>query len=329
MQNAERRILWIDALRVVAIVCILVNHTLYEFLDKCSYTRLLMVSGSAFLFVLASGYLVLPVPSPGWQWLKHKFARVGIPTLIWGTLYIVLFNIDNPLGDYREPVWRQCINFVFNERGSMWFMNMFLGLCLVAPIFSPWLQQASKRQVQWALALWLAAGSYTIWDANFGWGWSPQNTIIGGFYGYFGYMVMGYYLRRWPLQQQSKRHNALFCGGLLLISVVCWTRFSPMMRDGVGDVLDNDLSVNNMAWFTLIFAAFSLIRRLPDWLEKATHFLARSVFGAYLAMDLSINYISIPLFGDNPWLAVPASIVAAFTIGTALRHIPKVGKYLC
>lgn len=329
MSPAEHRIAWIDALRIVAIVCIMVNHTLCGFMDTESYTRLLMVSGSAFLFVLASGYLVLPTPAPAWTWLKHKCVRIGVPALIWGLFYVVLFNLDNPAGDYREPAWRQAVNFVFHQRGALWFLNMLLGLYLMAPIVSPWLRQAGKRQVQVALGLWLAAGCFTIWNANFGWDWPPQNTLVGAFYGYFGYMVMGYYLRRWPLREQSVRHNVAFFGGLLAITLLCWSRFSSMTRDGVADALIDDLSVNNMAWFTLIFAAFSMVCNVPSWLESATHFLARSVFGAYLAMDFCIKYISIPLFSDCAWMAVSTTILSAFAIGTALRHIPKVGKYLC
>ncbi len=328
-QNKTDRIVWIDALRVFAIVCIIVTHVLRPRLPVPTAVILLMIIGSAALFFMASGALVLPLNKPAGKWLTHRFLAVGVPMLVWGVFYAFIYNVYFPERYDGHPVWQRLLSIFVAQTGSMWFLNVLLGLYLLVPLISPWLRQASRRHVEILLLLWLLTGFYPYLNLFFGIGMqqSPTMSIIGGLYGFFGYFIMGYYFMRWPVKEMSKKQLALIFGALLGCAAVGVVLYGPAIRNDVGYSLLDDLAVNNMAWFSVIFALFSCIPQLRGWGGRAITFCARGVFGAYLANDYVIGCLVLPNI-ENTALACVAAVTLCFAIGLTLRHIPYIGRYI-
>lgn len=326
----SHRIVWIDAVRVYAMVCIIATHVLRPLLPVPEHVALLMGIGSAALFFMASGALVLPLDRPAWTWLRHRFLAVGIPMAVWGVFYAFVYNWFDP-GHYgANPLWRRLLSIFVAQRGSMWFLDVLLGLYLLVPLITPWLRQATRRQVEILLLLWLLTGFYPLANTFFGigLGQSPHMSIAGGLFGFFGYFVFGYYFMRWPLRSNTARQNAAVTGLLLAFSAVGVVLYGTAIRNDAGYALLDDLAVNNMAWFSLVFALFGLLPAMSGKGGAVVSFFGRGVFGAFLSMDFVINCIVLPHIADKA-LAVAAAIVLCFAIGLTLRHIPFIGKYIC
>jgi len=329
-KNSNQRVSWIDAVRVFALVCIIVTHIVGPRVTLEQKTALFMAIGSATLFFMASGALVLPLDKPALPWLRHRFMAIGIPMVIWGVFYIFIYKTLG-IPHYLDtiPAWKRILSVFWAQRGSLWFMNALLGLYLVVPLISPWVKQASKRSVEILLLAWLIIGVYPFISLFYGIGYGQpaQLSIIGGLYGFFGYFIMGYYFMHWPLKKRNRKEIATVISLLLCLSAVGIALFGPALRNNVAGCLLDDLAVNNMAWFSLIFALFSFIPQLKGRWQKAISFLGRGVFGAYLAMSFVQDAIVDPHIAD-PAIASIVAVTLSFAIGLTLRHIPVVGKYL-
>ena len=92
------------------------------------------------LFVMLSGFFLLPVRERTRDFFARRFVRVVVPFLVWCVLYAIYQFLTGRtdaagalLGVCRIPV-----NFGV-EIGHLWFVYMLLGLYLFAPVVSPWL----------------------------------------------------------------------------------------------------------------------------------------------------------------------------------------------
>ncbi len=321
---------WIDAVRVFALACIIITHTVGPMVTVEQRTALLMVIGSAVLFFMASGALVLPLNKPAWPWLRHRFMAIGIPMVIWALFYIFgyrLLGLPTRFGNIA--LWSRILSIFWAQRGYFWFLNALLGLYLVVPLISPWIKQASKRSVEILLLTWLIMGVYPFINLFFGIGLGQSATlsITGGLYGFFGYFIMGYYFMRWPLKERCAKEIAFIIVLLLCLSAIGIVLFRPAFRNDVSGCLLDDLAVNNMAWFTLIFALFSFIPQLKGRWQKAVSYLGQGVYGTFLVMTFVQDAIVTPYFTD-PATATIVSVTLSFAIGVNIRHIPVVGRYL-
>lgn len=78
------------------------------------------------------------------------------------------------------------------EIGHLWYIYMLIGLYLVTPIISPWLQQASKRELEGYLGLWIITTFlpyiHLVYPEVLGeafWNDTPLLYYFTGFIGYF------------------------------------------------------------------------------------------------------------------------------------------------
>ena len=85
---------------------------------------------------------------------------------------------------------------------------MLLGIYLVAPVLSPWVESASRRSMERFLALWAISLTIPyihlvfpeIWGEAF-WNSTP---MLYYFTGYIGYAVAGAYIKRFHMQPSRR-----------------------------------------------------------------------------------------------------------------------------
>lgn len=96
------------------------------------------------LFVMISGFLLLPIKEEMTSFFKKRFTRVAIPFVIWCILYALYGALKG------QATWTQAamnilhipVNFG-TEVGHLWYVYMLMGLYLFAPIISPWIDRKS------------------------------------------------------------------------------------------------------------------------------------------------------------------------------------------
>lgn len=193
----KQRILYLDIIRILACLMVIFTHSPQPhsahslILSSIS----LLAAPSIGLFFMVSGALLLPVSQPTNMFLKHRLTKIVIPILFWSLFYLLIHYFKT---NDLEELFISIISIPFSAQGCavFWFVYVLIGLYLMAPIISAWLQKASKREIEFYLLLWLITMCYPIISS-----FIRVNDEVSGilyyFAGYVGYFVLGYYLHNY------------------------------------------------------------------------------------------------------------------------------------
>lgn len=234
----QNRLVWCDAMRLLAFFMLLCCHAADPFYASAAYAssgtstdpELLqwamrwgsLVRPCVPLFVMLTGVLSLPVRGSMEQFYKRRIPRVLFPFLIWSVIYYLtpwftgLLGMDSSivtrlfswaetdsqaLGDGLANVVRIPYAFSFIAC-HMWYIYMLIGLYLYIPIFSAWVEKATRRQKEIVLAMWALSTFlpyFTEYVSRYAFGTCEWNSF-GLFYyfaGFSGYMLLGHYIREY------------------------------------------------------------------------------------------------------------------------------------
>ncbi|MEG0602163.1 MAG: acyltransferase [Mucinivorans sp.] len=233
----KEHIAWVDWLRIIACFLVVTAHCIDPFVAQfeTNYSDFLtgalmgsLMRPSVPLFVMVSGILLLPINLPMGQFYKRRLSRILWPLAVWSILTPVLFYFYVNYGATTHPTlvgadfsassmvskmltWPLNFNY---DTTPLWYLYMLVGLYLFMPIISPWLREASRSDMKKFLGLWIVSmcipylvmlapvlgftgnyGSMGILGECF---WNPYGTFYY-FSGFLGYIVLAYYLKRFPL----------------------------------------------------------------------------------------------------------------------------------
>lgn len=187
-----------DIMRIIACIMIICMHAPMPsehanplFLNASGY----FTAPGLCLFFVISGALLLPIKTDTFSFLKKRLGKMVMPTLCFTVLYLLLGAASGTDVNWMKSICS--IPFSPQGHGVLWFMYTLIGLYLVSPIISRWLDKASKREEEFYLSLWAITMCYPllklVLEVN------ESNTgILYYFSGYLGYFVLGHYLNKYP-----------------------------------------------------------------------------------------------------------------------------------
>lgn len=189
----------LDIIRVIACAMVVAMHSPIPsanangaFLSALSYFTAPCIG----LFFMVSGALLLPVKEDYTACIRRRIGKVIWPTLFWTLIYVAI-NIYKTPENINITKTLLSIPFSAQGHGVLWFMYTLVGLYLLAPILSAWLDKARKMDLQIVLSLWCITLCYPILEQ-----WIMINESNSGilyyFGGYAGYFLLGFYLRKFP-----------------------------------------------------------------------------------------------------------------------------------
>ena len=275
-------------IRIIACLLVVIMHAPLPseqangiFLSSLSYFTAPCIG----LFFMVSGALLLPIKTDANNFIKKRLNKVVIPTLFWSIFYIAANFIK---GDCQGSLIKELISIPFSAQGNpvLWFMYTLIGLYLLAPILSRWLQAASQKELEFYLGLWGISLCYPLLvpflEINTG------NTGILYYYtGYAGYFVLGYYLKQYPQRLSWK----------VLIPALSVSIATPI----VCKVLQWKVDFYEVFWYLSIFVViqcvcwFQTITKLPlkfsNRIETMISRIANLSFGIYLIHIFIMRYI--------------------------------------
>ena len=230
--NSKDRIVWLDVVRLIAILLVIACHCTDPFnaSPEARANPEINFWGSAYgsmlrpcvpLFVMMTGFLLLPVRQEASAFYRKRIPRVLFPFLVWSVLFdlspwfiqfvggskelVVQFfpwepNPSASLADALKTIAMIPINFTVYAT-PMWYIYTLIGLYLYMPVFSAWVEKASDKAKLWFLGVWavsLFIPYLMVFVSQYLFGTCSWNSF-GLFYyfaGFNGYLLLGHYLGR-------------------------------------------------------------------------------------------------------------------------------------
>lgn len=337
---SKPRLFYIDNLRVLACFLVLLTHSAMAVDNPAKdgiwlFGLSFLGSPSSELFLALSGTVLLPVVVSMRKFYKRRFLKLLPPLIIWSILGVSLHawmhngTLDQTLLTLLHIPFEPVI-------GVYWFVYAMAGLYLFAPFISPWIQKASKRQIELFLGLWLVNMIYP-WFAFF----VPETesflNIKGNyiwplsyFYGFLGYWIMGLYLNRYPIKIGYNLKFISLLAGAIAYPVAIY--FVESRGQDSAPLLDN-LQIGSAILVALLYTIMQNIR-LSERLQKVISHVAKYSFGIYLTHIYIARDLYWGLFEGSRIHIFPRTFLIAFITlltGYALTwlisHFPK-GKYI-
>jgi len=386
--NPAGREVWIDWVRVIACFMVLVVHSTEPFYLGGEGSQVLSraegIWAAVFLalsracvplFVVASSYLQFPLHYPTGEFFRRRAVRVLIPFAVWTVVYA--FYWGEPVRNFQDLL----LNFNYTA-GHLWFVYMLVGLYLLMPLLSPWAEKVGKKELQGYLLLWLfttliplirdwaSGGSLAMTYGPGGiprpalyplWGEASWNAY-GVFYyfsGFFGYLLLGLYFRKYVGQMSLRKAlwiaiplllaGVAITGGGFLRRILSTTGgtfpFGGTLAQGVWweTTLCNDTLGTALTTVGLLV----LLRRIGSsgkFYRQILLPVSKASYGLYLGHMLILSAFSglfLGWFGRGAearlgiWtapveilLTAVCSFVCAALAAVLIRKIPKAGQWI-
>lgn len=316
----QRRVPYLDILRVVACLLVILIHTPIRQYDTyyntpsiagAVYTVLVAVNCN--LFFMITGALLLPVTKPGKKFVMRRLKVILPPLVVWTAVYLLehAFLLHN-----YTP--RLLTSILFHPvEGLLWYVYVLLVIYVTLPLMSKCIAAIGKRGVEVVLGLWVLSSFIPYQHGIFMEASQYSHNMFGAFANYYGYVLLGYYLHRYGLPVFSREHGwkwaLLIIFGLVLMPLfefLVQGHFNISWQEHI-DTITNDISLNNVAMATLLF---TLIQRFaPKRYDSKKHaaatwwpLLSNCTLGIYLSQMIVLRQIVWPLtqswLGNTHWV---------------------------
>lgn len=316
-----RRIPYLDILRVLACLLVILIHTPIRQYDTYYNTPSLagavytvLVAVNCNLFFMITGALLLPVKGGGRRFVRRRLRVILPPLLVWTVVYLLehAFLLHN-----FTP--RLLTSVLFHPvEGLLWYVYVLLVIYVTLPLVSKCMAAVGKRGVEVVLALWVLSSFIPYQHGVFIEASQYSHNMFGAFANYYGYVLLGYYLHTYGLPGLGRIHRLVW-SLLLLFGIVLMPMFEFLVQGQFGvtwqqhiDTITCDISINNIALATLLFLVvqrWSPRRYDPQrqphlalWLPL----LSKCTFGIYLSQMIVLRQFVWPLtaswLGNAHWL---------------------------
>ena len=341
----EERSAGLDALRCLAIAMVVTIHVTAPCLAGASagaawwsaFAWGSLVRAAVPLFFLCSGALMLRRDIPLRRLYGHNILRILLALLFWAFLYRV-YALIQVGGLSARGLWEATKHtLLFHHEFHLYFLHILLLVYVCLPVTRTFVRSASRREVEYALAVWEVCGvlfpllryfwPFSLAGVVTAWwllpaGWASIGCGVLGWYllEYGGGIPRRYYVLAWALGL------ALTLGGGAADSIrtgalseIFWQGWSPgpmLMAAGLFGLL----ALRGAGWKPRL-------RRALGYGAKASFcvYLVH-VFFLYRLRDAGITA------ADLPAVLIPAVSALILLLGglvyAVLRRIPIVNRFL-
>lgn len=281
MKKVENRVLYLDILRVIAIIGVITIHVTGVNVIHIEniHTAKWWISNvfnslSRFcipVFFMISGALILSSPMEGdiLGGIKRRIKKIGIPFLVWSVLYN-LFKHIVLVKDHLNPfeLTRVILFDIMTDRtySHLWFIYVIAGIYMVSPFIKKLLIGTSEKEVRYLVLLWfIATICYSTAQSIFNFINHGKYLYIAFFKipmasGHVGYFILGYYIHRFGIKKRIRA--GLYVLGLIsIISIPLLTYAITVGKQGLNESFYSPFALTN----ALSAAAIFLLFKNSDW----------------------------------------------------------------
>lgn len=375
MQENTQRLYWVDVLRLVAMLMVIAAHCvdIYNATPQDDPMNSFwgvfigsLMRPSVPLFAMMTGLLLLPIRESAAEFYKRRIPRVLIPMVLWSAVYYLIpwltgvmgldksvittlfpfeFSPSQEAGDAMRNIAR--IPFTFNGYTThMWYLYMLIGLYLLMPFFSAWVEKRDSTMTNTYLLLWLCSLTLPylkqlIAPNLFGeCAWNEFDTFYY-FAGFAGYLLLGHILAR---RHHMPLRRIIAMGVMLYISgyIITYTGYASMAvqysYEEAPELLELFWQFCSPNVVLMALGIFLVVQRINITSPRLQSLLAattRCSFGTYLMHYIFIGPVILlltPLGMPTP-LCVMASVIIVFGICWSLtaliyKALPRAARYI-
>lgn len=295
------------------------------------------------LFIMITGYFVLPIKDNMPTFFKKRFTRVVIPFIIWCVIYAFykFFMNETDLGTTLINILKIPVNFG-TEVGHLWYIYMLIGLYLFFPLISPWLKTASKKALHFYLILWgfslFLPYIHQIFPEVLGECFWNNTPLMYYFSGFLGFAITGFYMKKF---HADKKRSDLPIGILLLVSGYLITAlvFRQKLSDSTPFVSDLELSwgygtINVAAMALGLFFLFKNVKCNGPVNNLITS-ISNMSYGIYFVHIMILNFFYGLFNGmeilQETYIKLPlitiCTFICSYIVIKLISYIPK-SKYI-
>lgn len=324
--RSKERTVYLEICRIIAVFCIMYQHTGGRGADAWMYTEstwvyMMSLAGRIIssigvpLFWMISGALLLSKKEPWEKVYRKRIPRIAGALVIFSVArYFYLCIVGDQNGYVGEFLWCLYSQGIFLP---YWFLYEYLGILFVLPFLRKMMQNLTEQEKRLLLVLLL--------------GWKALNDIsnicIGvgfvidlHFHSPISYFILGYLMENCQMMRRSGgRRLGIGAGWAVLVTAVLY----------IWVMSQHSLESLESLIMLLTIVVYALIRGVGEksiWNNTVLHHLilwcGSNVFGIYLIEDYLRNATAFIWEWSAPYIsAVPACIVwllAVFLLGNIL-----------
>jgi surface polysaccharide O-acyltransferase-like enzyme len=371
----QKRIIWLDVLRLVALLMVIAGHSVDMYNATPQEDPMngfwgafigSLMRPSVPLFAMMTGLLLLPVRESAGDFYRRRIPRVLVPMVIWSAIYYLVpwltgvlgmdlsvvsilypfeFSPSQDFGDALHNI--AMIPFAFNGYTThMWYIYMLIGLYLIMPFFSAWIEKNDRTLVRtfiimWCCSLMLPYLSQILSPDLFGrCAWNEFGTFYY-FAGFAGYLLLGHLLGKGnPLPSRK----IIAMGAMLYFAgyIITYTGFSSMI---VQYSYEQEPELIEMFWQFCspnvalmaigMFLAAQRVKIHSERVQRALANITKCGFGIYLMHYILLGPIILlllPLGLPTP-VCVIVTVILVFllcwgVVNAMYKLLPRVARYI-
>lgn len=343
MSKESNKVEWINNLRVFATLSVIILHVastcLYHFTPGDNYDWWVghiydsFVRFSVPIFLMLTGALMLGKEQPIGQFFAKKFLRIVIPFVFWSFLYIIynFYDSDSTMIQPEDMTTTDWIIYQLQNGSSyhLWYIYMLFSIYPIIPFINLLLKNLSKRIVEVILILWVIfIGIYSM-ELH------VTNYLfdIKYIFGYFGYVLLGYYLFKYPINKTPAVITAIILFLVGFGTTVIGTYTTTLKAGGFDKFYYSYTTLNIICMAIGCFLIFQNLK-FSQAKNKLFNVVAKHSYGVYLGHVLMLNYllkIGLDWFFIDAIIGIPLTTIVCLVLTTiivwVLSKIPM-GKYI-
>lgn len=333
----KQQLFWIDSLRALATVCVIVLHISGGIVNNYGYISDFnwwigniadsSVRFSVPIFLMISGALLLTQNYEIDIFFKKRVRRILLPFVFWCSIYIIIHIAFKVFYEKLDALTTLKNLILVGVSDHFWFVYMIVGISLFVPIIGKWIRNANEKEILYYLILW-----FCILFVN--------ESIISWFHltyftGFIGYLILGYYL---SIKSFNPKLRLNLIALFLIITGIAFSVFGTYYVSNKNGFLFTDfyssLSPNVVLLSTGVFLYFKNLQITNVILTKIIFFISKYSYGIFLIHVLILNFLSKIGLDCNlisPILGIPLITIICFLISSGIIYLLSkmpLGKYV-
>ncbi|AYE39513.1 acyltransferase [Companilactobacillus zhachilii] len=336
----RKRIIYIDVIRVVAMMLVVLAHSLAARLATrdnslnwdISNMLVVITEIAVPLFFMISGATILnsrKTKNVGYLF-SHRLPRVLVPFLIWSVISAFVSRKIDGVFTYQDFFHSVLLMYHQPVLIAYWFIYPLVSLYLLSPLLKAMVEGMDEKLLNYLLILWLIISMFLpalvgVLPKNISMyfdGYTVGKVVFSSSLGYF---ILGYKLTQSQHEKTNSLQLLVMAVVLMAINVIiAFVSLKPNFQ------FLSVISVVNIPFIAaLIFKVLkSYEGRYHKWFIRLTEILAPLTYGVYLVHGLSIGVVQ-KMAGVNHYLitfffATILSLVIIFVIS----KIPVLKKWM-